>query len=81
MSVVLRLAIDHRFTKAHASDYLDGGLAPAERARVERHASVCPGCRSLLTSLRRMLDTLSDPSPHPRRSVTESVLERLEREG
>ena len=44
----LRFVLDHRFTRAHAPDYLDGELDPAERRRVERHTSVCPKCRQAL---------------------------------
>ncbi len=81
MSRVLWQMVDHRFTKAHASEYLDGDLSPAERDRVERHASVCPKCRALLASLRRMLETLPGLAAQPRPSVTDGVLERLRREG
>ena len=37
------------------SDYLDGDLAPDERARVEEHVHWCPECR-------RMLESLGGPS-------------------
>ncbi len=81
MSGVLRQMVDHRFTKAHASEYLDGELPQAECERVERHASVCPKCRALLTSLRRMIETLPGLVAQPRPSVADGVLERLRREG
>jgi len=73
--------VDHRFTKVHASEYLDGELPQAERERVERHASVCPKCRALLASLRRMIETLPGLAAQSRPSVTNGVLERLRREG
>ena len=81
MSGVLRQMVEHRFTKAHASEYLDGELPQAERKRVERHASVCPKCRALLASLRRMIETLPGLAAQPRPSVADGVLERLRREG
>ncbi len=81
MSGVLWQMVDHRFTKAHASEYLDGELPQAERERVERHASVCPKCRAILASLRRMIKTLPGLAAQPRPSVTDGVLERLRREG
>jgi anti-sigma factor RsiW len=77
---VLWQMVDHRFTKAHASEYLDGELSPAGRERVERHTSVCPQCRALLASLRRMLDALPGLVAEPRPSVAEGVRERLRRE-
>lgn len=58
MNGVLRQMVDHRFTKAHASEYLDGELSQDERDRVDRHISICPKCRTLLASLRRMIETL-----------------------
>ena len=77
---MLRHMLDHRFTKAHASEYLDGELAPDGRRRVERHTSVCPQCRELIASLRRMLDALPALGAQPRPSVAEGVVERLRRE-
>lgn len=54
----LRFRRDHRFTAEHASDYLDGDLDDAGRARVEHHARFCPRCHELLASLRRTLNAL-----------------------
>ena len=81
MTVVLRQMLDHRFTKAHASEYLDGELSDAGVRRVERHTSICPQCRELIASLRRMLDALPAlaTSP-PQRSVADGIVERLRRE-
>lgn len=79
MNPVLGQMLDHRFTKAHASEYLDGELGQPERARIERHTSVCPQCRALLASLRRMIDELSRLTPAPRASASEGVLDRLHR--
>jgi anti-sigma factor RsiW len=81
VSAMLRRIADHRFTKGHASAYLEGELSAPQRERVERHTSVCPQCRALLESLRRMLDTLHGLAAPPRRSVTEGALVRLRRDG
>ncbi|CAA9525585.1 MAG: hypothetical protein AVDCRST_MAG13-3706 [uncultured Solirubrobacteraceae bacterium] len=59
----LRFPRDHRFTAEHASDYLDGLLDAAGRARVERHARFCPRCRALLASLRRVLAAMRELGP------------------
>jgi predicted anti-sigma-YlaC factor YlaD len=56
----LRFPRDHRFTLEHASDYLDGELDEAGRARVEQHARFCPKCHELLASLRRTLNALRE---------------------
>ena len=81
MNSVLQQMADHRFAKAHVSEYLDGELAEAERERVERHASDCPKCHALLASLRRMIRTLPGLAVQPRSGVADGVLERLRHEG
>jgi len=40
------------------SDYLDGGLAPGARTRMEHHLGECEQCRRLLAGLRRTVDAL-----------------------
>lgn len=69
--------IDHRLTKIHASEYLDGELDRVGRERIDRHTSVCPQCRALLSSLRRIIAELPGLSSPPRASVADRVLERL----
>jgi anti-sigma factor RsiW len=80
VSVVLRQMLDRRFTASHASEYLDGDLSPAGRRRVERHTAICPQCRELLASLRRMLDALPALAATPRPTVADGVIDRLRRE-
>lgn len=73
----LRFRRDHRFTQAHASDYIDGALDEADQRRVHEHSGLCPPCRRLLDSLRRTLSELramSDPAPP---SVADGVIARL----
>lgn len=77
MRPVLREMLDHRFTKAHASAYLDGDLPADGRTRVERHTSVCPQCRELIASLRRMLGALPTLADPQRPSVADGVVDRL----
>jgi len=69
--------VDHRFTKAHASEYLDGELSEPRRRRVERHSSVCPQCRALLAALGRVLEALPSLARRPGPGVADGVLERL----
>ncbi len=79
MSLVLWRLIDHRFTAAHASEYLDGDLPETGRRRIERHTSVCPQCAALITSLRRMIELLPGlEAPAP--TVADGVLKRLRRD-
>ena len=54
----LRFWIDHRWTPGHLSEYVDGELASAGRARIERHVHDCPKCRELLRNLRSILTSL-----------------------
>jgi Putative zinc-finger len=52
------------------SDYLDGGLAPDERARVERHVGECVECRRVIAGLRLVVDALHLlPAPEPGRDL------------
>ena len=62
------------------SAYLDGELAAAQRARLERHSEECRQSRGLLRDLRRMLDRLHGLSPGGARAVPDiaaSVRARL----
>lgn len=77
---VLRQMLDHRFTKARASDYIEGDLPPDGQRRVERHTSVCPQCRELIASLRRMLGDLPTLRATPQGSVADGAVERFRRE-
>lgn len=45
------------------TDYFEGALSPAERARFEAHLGVCSGCRGYLDQLQRtmrLLGTLTE---------------------
>jgi len=64
----LRFLRDHRFTREHASDYLDGDLDAAGRERVERHARLCPKCREVLDSLARTVAALRELGSTPARA-------------
>jgi predicted anti-sigma-YlaC factor YlaD len=37
------------------TDYLEGTLPPALRARVEEHLAICPGCVSVLEQVREVV--------------------------
>lgn len=54
----VRFTRDHRWTPGRMSEYLDGELAPARRARLERHASRCPECDRVLADLRALVSGL-----------------------
>ena len=34
------------------SDYIEGALAPDDRARFEEHLTICPGCANYLDQMR-----------------------------
>jgi hypothetical protein len=51
------------------NEYVDGDIAPAERARLDRHLSECEACRALvadLTDLTRAAAALGSVDPPPR---------------
>ncbi|MEW6582314.1 MAG: zf-HC2 domain-containing protein [Actinomycetota bacterium] len=40
------------------TEYLDGTMAPAERALFDAHVAACPGCRTYLDQFRDTVRTL-----------------------
>ncbi|MBI4261339.1 MAG: zf-HC2 domain-containing protein [Actinobacteria bacterium] len=38
------------------TDYLEGALSPADRARFDTHLDGCQGCRAYLEQMRRTID-------------------------
>lgn len=74
-----RFMRDHMWTRRHLSEYLDGELDSAGRARVERHVHRCPACHRLLATLRRTLEGLHalGQGPLPAEGVADSVIRRL----
>jgi len=76
---------DHRWAPRRMSDYLDGELPPAARARMERHLAECAKCRRLLAGLRRTIDGLGRlPAPRPGADavqIADAVRARLGRLG
>ena len=78
----IRFRIDHRWTPAHASDYLDGELSQRRKRRVEWHAGDCPECRELLRGLKALIASLGglrdDVGELAAASLLESVRARLD---
>ena len=73
---------EHRWTNAHFSAYLDRELDEADRARLERHARICPQCHRMLETLKRTLEGLRGlpAAGHPPSDLADSVIERLREE-
>ena len=42
------------------TDYLEGALSPADRARFDAHLAGCRGCRAYLEQMRRTVRTLGE---------------------
>jgi len=40
------------------TDYFDGALSPADRARFDEHIMTCPPCQAHLDQMRRTIDVL-----------------------
>ena len=78
-----RFMREHRWTDARLSAYLDRELSKRERHRLEAHAGICPECRRMLATLRRMLAGLRGLSrdPSPPADLADSVIERLRGQG
>lgn len=71
---------EHRWTHAHLSDYVDEELPPDEAARVEAHVGICPQCRRVLATLRRMLEGLRSLQAESDTGIAAAVIERLRHE-
>ncbi len=78
--VMVRFHLDHRFTRRHVSEYLDGELAEGDRGRVARHAALCPQCAHLIASLRATIAALAALPAAPDATIAERVIQRLRRE-
>ena len=76
----LRFHRDHRFTRRHASEFLDGELPEDGRARVARHTALCPQCARLIATLRATIAALRTLPTAPDASIAEGVVRRLRRE-
>jgi anti-sigma factor RsiW len=60
-----------------ASDYLDGDLAPAEVARVQRHVEQCSQCRELLRGLEEIVTALGSLRDYRDERIAATVLASL----
>ena len=57
------------------TDYLEGTLPPAERARMDAHLAGCDGCTGYLEDMRRLVGTLHEtPEPPPDDETRETLL-------
>jgi anti-sigma factor RsiW len=77
---MMRFYRDHRWTRRHLSEYLDGELDAAGRARVEHHAHDCPDCWRLLDTLKRTLAGLMGLREDAGEGIADSVILRLRAE-
>lgn len=80
---MLHFHLDHHYTQHHVSEFLDRELSEDGRARVSRHAALCPKCARLIASLRATLAALAGLatlSTEPDAAIVERVIERLGRE-
>lgn len=76
----LQFHVDHRFTQRHASEFLDGELQEAGRARVTRHTGLCPRCAHLIATLRATIVALRALPTAPDATIADRLINRLGRE-
>jgi anti-sigma factor RsiW len=57
------------------TDYLEGALAPENRARLEAHLAICEGCVTYLTQMRQTIATVRELHPaHVEATVPDDLL-------
>ena len=86
MELVMRPWVaTHEETQERLSAHLEGELVGREAKRVLRHLARCHGCRELLRSLARAVDSLralgQADVPPPAPSVADAVVGRIRRGG
>lgn len=60
------------------SDYLDGDLPAADRARLEAHLETCTDCSAVLSDLRRVVDRARGAGEYvPRRDLWPGIASRI----
>ena len=62
------------------TDYLDGTLPDAERARFEAHLAECDGCAGYLEDTRRLVGSLHETPEPPADPATHDALLRAFRD-
>ena len=73
----IRFMLDHRYTRAHASEFVDGELDARDHRRVDEHAGMCPPCRRFVASLRHTVEALIGLRTQPDGGVADDVIRRL----
>jgi anti-sigma factor RsiW len=54
--------LDCRDVVEVVTDYLEGGLAPGDRRRLDRHLAACEGCQVYLEQLRTVIRVVGRPT-------------------
>jgi anti-sigma factor RsiW len=62
------------------TDYLEGTLPAAERARMDAHLAECDGCSGYLEDMRRLVGSLHEAAEPPADPHTREVLQRAFRD-
>ena len=73
-STVGVIELDHATIRDLMSDYLDGSIHDADRARVDEHLQKCPRCRAYFATLRAATQAVRDL---PHQKAPESLRQRL----
>ena len=56
------------------TEYLEGALPPAERARFEAHIEPCDGCRAYLQQIRTTIELTGQLTPEQLEPAAEAAL-------
>ncbi len=74
-----RKEIDCPEVRDLSSDFLEGGLPPSSRTKIQAHLRVCPSCTAFIRSLASTINLLGKlPKSKPPSSLKRNIRERVE---
>ena len=56
------------------TDYLEGAMSAADRARFEEHLAICPGCQTYLEQMRQTMRLVRDTEQLERRPEVAALM-------
>jgi anti-sigma factor RsiW len=71
--------MDHQQAEDLFSDFVEGGLAPRDKAALEQHLAACIQCRTALESFRRAVGSLGKLKQHAPAAFLPNIQQQIYR--